>query len=136
MGLCDLVSVHHPSARSWAMPTLTLRHVPDAHKETWRAYYSDVHAGTLMRCVGNPGAAPRWQWNCGFYPGSDPGDCKAGVAQTFDEARAAFEAAWRVFLSKRTEADFDAVRHQRETTARKYARWDAGERLPHDWAEV
>src|SRR5271154_1325213 len=107
------------------MPFLTRRRIPDAHQETWLIYYGDVHAGTLMRSVGNPGAAPRWQWNCGFYPGGDPGDCKAGVAQTFDEARAAFEAAWRVFLSKRTEADFDAVRHQRETTARKYARWDA-----------
>jgi hypothetical protein len=40
-----------------------------------------------------------------------------------------FEAAWRVFLSKRTEADFQEWREQRDWTAREYAMWEAGERL-------
>jgi hypothetical protein len=40
--------------------------------------------------------------------------------------RADFERPWRVFLSKRTEADFQAWRDQRDWTARKYALWDAG----------
>jgi hypothetical protein len=31
-----------------------------------------------------------------------------GAAPTFDQARADFEAAWQAFLSKRTEADFQA----------------------------
>jgi hypothetical protein len=35
----------------------------------------------------------------------------------------------QVFLSKRTEADFQAWRDQRDWTARKYALWDAGKRL-------
>jgi hypothetical protein len=39
----------------------------------------------------------------------------------YAEARADFERAWRVFLSKRTEADFQAWRDQRDWTARKYA---------------
>ena len=46
--------------------------------------------------------------------------CRAsrhGTAATFDEARADFESALRVF-------------DQRDWTARKYALWDAGERLP------
>jgi hypothetical protein len=47
-----------------------------------------------------------------------------------DEAHADFEAAWRVFLSKRTEVDFQEWRDQRDWTARKYAIWKAGERLP------
>jgi hypothetical protein len=34
-----------------------------------------------------------------------------------------------VFLSNRTEADFQAWRDQRDWTARKYALWDAGKRL-------
>jgi len=51
-------------------------------------------------------------------------------AATFDQARADFEAAWRVFLSKRTESDFQAWRDQRDWTTRKYAMWQAGERLP------
>jgi len=57
-----------------------------------------------------------------------------GTAATFDEARADFEGAWRVFPSKRTEADFQAWRDQRDWTARKYALWDAGKRLPpNEW---
>jgi hypothetical protein len=49
---------------------------------------------------------------------------------TFDDARAGFEAAWRVFLAKRTEAEFQAWRDARDWTARKYAMWERGERLP------
>src|SRR5260221_11098981 len=71
-----------------------------------------------------------WGWHCGFYPGSYPGECASGVAATFDQARAGFEQAWRVFLSKRTEADFQEWRDQRDWTARKYAMWKAGEKLP------
>jgi hypothetical protein len=37
---------------------------------------------------------------------------------------------WRVFSAKRTEADYQAWRHQRDWTARKYAMWGRGERLP------
>jgi hypothetical protein len=48
------------------MPALTRRRDPDAHQETWLVFYGDVHAGTIMRCVGNPNAAPQWQWGCGF----------------------------------------------------------------------
>jgi hypothetical protein len=83
-----------------------------------------------MRCVGNPNMAPQWQWRCGFYPGSEPGEGKSGTAPSFEAARAAFLAAWRVFLSNRTEADFQEWRDQRDWTARKYALWGAGERLP------
>jgi hypothetical protein len=43
-----------------------------------------------------------------FYPGSQPGEQQSGTAATFDEARADFGSAWEVFLSKRTEADFQA----------------------------
>jgi len=34
-----------------------------------------------------------------------------------------------VFLSNRTEADFQAWRDERDWTERKYALWDAGKRL-------
>jgi hypothetical protein len=111
-------------------PALTRRRDPDAHQETWLVYYGDVHAGTIMRCVGNPNMAPQWQWRCGFYPGSELGECKSGTAPSFEAARAAFLAAWRVFLSNRTEADFQEWRDQCDWTARKYALWEAGERLP------
>ena len=110
------------------MSLLTRRRDHKIPQECWRVYYGDVHAGTIAQCIGNPGAAPKWQWHCGFYPGSRPGECAAGTAATFDEARSAFEAAWQVFLAKCTEADFQAWRHQRDWTARKYAAWAAGSR--------
>jgi hypothetical protein len=57
-------------------------------------------------------------------------ECTSGAAATFDQARVEFEDAWRVFLSKRTKADFETWRAQRDWTARKYAMWQAGERMP------
>jgi len=60
---------------------------------------------------------------------SDPGEHQSDTAATFEDARADFECAWQVFLSKRTEADFQAWCHERDWTERKYALWDAGKRL-------
>ncbi len=109
------------------MPALTRRRDSNLPHECWRVYYGDVQVGTIAQCVGNPGAAPKWQWHSGFYPGSRPGECTACTAATFDEARSAFEAAWQVFLAKRTEANFQAWREQRDWTARKYAAFGARE---------
>jgi hypothetical protein len=55
------------------------------------------------------------------------------AACSFEAARAEFEAARRVFLSRRTKADFQAYRDQQAWTAEKYRRFDRGERMPHDW---
>jgi hypothetical protein len=85
------------------MPALTRRRDPNAHQQTWLICYGDVHAGTIMRCVGNPNAAPQWQWGCGFYPGSRPGECTTGTAASFEAARSAFLAAW---LSNRRKPIF------------------------------
>jgi hypothetical protein len=112
------------------MLALTRRLDPDVAQETWRVHYGDVQVGTIAQCVGNPGAAPKWQWRCGFYPGSRPGECTGGTAATFDLARAAFESAWRIFLAKRTEADFQKWRDEQAWTAEKYRRFDRGERMP------
>ena len=111
------------------MPSLTRRRSTDAREECWHVYYGDVHAGTIAIRTGIPHDEDPWGWSCGFYPGSHPGECTNGVAATFDQARADFEAVWRVFLSKRREADFQAWRDQRDWTARKYALWDAGKKL-------
>ena len=112
------------------MPALTRRRNPDAPQETWHVYYCDVRIGAIAIRSGNPADTDPWAWSCGFYPGSHPREYTSGIAATFDQARAAFEAAWRVFLSHRTEADFQEWREQRDWTARKYAMWEAGERLP------
>jgi hypothetical protein len=80
-----------------------------------------------------PGEDP-WGWSCGFYFGSHPGERTNGSSATFDEARADFEEAWRAFLSRRSEADFREWRDERDRTARKYAMWEAGKRLPpNEW---
>jgi hypothetical protein len=100
-------------ALQWRMPELTRRRSPEAREECWHVYYDDAHVGSIAIRSGNPESTDPWQWHCGFYPGSRPGECTSGTAVTFGQARAAFESAWRVFLSKRTEADFQAWRNIR-----------------------
>jgi hypothetical protein len=112
------------------MPELTRRRLTDAREECWHVYYGEVLAGTIATRSGNPHDEDPWEWHCGFYPGCHPGEHQDGTAATFDEARADFEAAWKVFLAKRTEADFQTWRDQQDWTARKYAMWQAGEKLP------
>jgi hypothetical protein len=110
------------------MPELT-RHRSEHNRQCWHIYYGDVHVGTIAERTGNPHDTDPWEWNCGFYPGSHPREHQSDTAATFEDARADFERAWLVFLSKRTEADFQAWRDERDWTERKYALWDAGRRL-------
>jgi hypothetical protein len=119
-------------AESRTMPALTSRRDVESCQEYWLIYYGDVHVGTIAVRSGIPHDQPQWGWRCGFYPGSLPGECTTGTAVTFDQARAAFESAWRVFLSKRTEADFDAWRDQRDWAEERYRRFDRGELMLHD----
>jgi hypothetical protein len=114
------------------LPQLTRRRYPE-RPDCWHVYFGDVHVGTIARRTGNPHDTDPWAWRCGFYPGSHPGEHQGGTAATFDEARARFEAAWVVFLSNRTEADFDAWRDQEAWTREKYRRFDRGERMPQNW---
>jgi hypothetical protein len=111
------------------MPALTHRRYPE-RQDCWHVYYGDVHAGTIAIRVGCPHDEDPWEWSCGFYPGSRPGEIQAGTAESFDHARADFEAAWRVFLAGRREVDFEAWRYQRDATTWKYAMWDRGQKLP------
>ena len=108
--------------------TLTRRRDPN-RSDCWLIYFGDVHVGSVGRAVGTPGAAQRWVWFCGFYPGSNPGEQTHGTAATLDQARADFERAWAVFSARRTEADYEEWREQRDWTARKYAAMDRGEKV-------
>jgi len=112
------------------MPELTRRRDPH-RKDCWLIYFGDVHVGTIARAAGNPNAEPQWKWLCGFYPG--PGDQRGATADTFEAAPTLFEAAWKNYLPRCTEADFAAWRHQQLWTAEKYRRLDRGERMPPDW---
>ena len=87
-------------------PALTRRRSTDAREECWHIYYGHVHAGTIAIRSGNPHDTDPWEWNCGLYPGSHPGEHQSDTAATVDDARADFERAWQMFLSNRAEADF------------------------------
>jgi hypothetical protein len=104
------------------VPKLTRRRSTDAREECWHVYYGDVLAGRIAIGSGNPHDEAPWEWPCGFYPGSHPGEHQDGTAASFDEARSDFEAAWKDFLAKRTEADVRAWRGQQDWTARNHHR--------------
>jgi hypothetical protein len=111
-----------------ACPPLARRRYHE-RPECWHVYYGDVHVGAIVRRVGNPHDTDPWQWSCGFYPGSHPGECTEGTSESFDQAKADFASAWLI-LAKRSESDFQAWRDQRDWTAEKYRRSDRGERKP------
>jgi len=83
------------------MSALTRRRDRDRREECWLIYFGDVHVGTIAIRTGAPHEEDPWGWACGFYPGCHPRECTDGTAATFDQARADFEKAWRVFLSSR-----------------------------------
>src|SRR5690349_12552541 len=85
------------------MPQLTRRRDPEARHECWQVYYGDVQVGTISERAGVPTDADRWGWTCGFFPLSHQGRRAEGTALTFDQARAAFEAAWREYLPTCTD---------------------------------
>ena len=115
------------------MPVLTRRRYPE-RQDCWHVYFGDVQVGTIVRSVGNPNAEAQWQWQCGFYPGSEPGEYRYGPAPSFAQARSDFEVAWRIFSASRTEVDYQAWRDQRDWTARKYAMRERGEKFPSQFA--
>jgi hypothetical protein len=87
------------------MPELTRRRSADHRHKCWHIYYGDFHDGTIVERVGNP-HDNQWQWSCGFYPGSEPGEISSDTAATFEEARADFARAWQVFFSGVTQFEF------------------------------
>jgi hypothetical protein len=95
-------------------------------------------ARLLRRCPCRHDRAPlrrsvdvdQWGWILGFYPGTEVGEYRDGTAETFDLARADFDAAWKALLPTLTEAHFLRRRDARDWTAKKYAMWERGELLP------
>ena len=107
------------------MPELARRRNPAAPDERWHVYRDPVPVPRMRKIIG---AGP-----VASIPGCHPRECTGGNAATFDQARADFEDAWRVFLSNRIAADFQAWRDQRDWTVEKYRRFDRGERMPPNW---
>jgi hypothetical protein len=105
------------------MPILTRKCVND-RPVTWHVHYAGVRVGVIVERSGAPPSSDQWEWLCGFYPGSNPGEQRFGTAANFDAARAAFEVAWRDYLPKRTDADFEEWRQDAAWHTAKYVRWD------------
>lgn len=60
------------------MPELTRRQSPD-RADRWHIYFGDVHVGTIAKSNSIPSGESQWQWLCGFYPGSEPGEQCGGT---------------------------------------------------------
>jgi hypothetical protein len=84
----------------------------------------------IARRSGCPADVDQWEWGCGFYPGTEPGQGESGTAADFEASRVEFEAAWKRLLPMLTEASFQEWRDQRAWTAEKYAMWDHSEKMP------
>jgi hypothetical protein len=67
-------------------------------QDCWHIYYGDVHAGTIAKRVGSPHVTDQWEWRCGLYPGSRPGEIRSGTSATFDDARAILAALGSSFF--------------------------------------
>ena len=113
-------------ARISGMPELTSRRYLEAAQECWHVYCGDIHAGTIAKRIGIPPGEDPWAWACGFYPGSHPGEHTSGSASTVEQARADFQEAWKVFLSHRTETDFQAWRENTPCGTLPLNEWEPG----------
>ena len=114
------------------MTSLTRRRSDNPHLVTWHVYCGEVHVGTIGERAGVPFDVDQWQWSCGFYPGLHPGQHRYGIAATFEEARAGFEADWRALLPEIPEGAFDEYRRVRNYKAEIRAIHARGEKLPSE----
>jgi hypothetical protein len=83
------------------MPELIRKRVND-RPVTWHVHYAGVRVGVIVERSGALPTSDQWEWHCGFYPCSNPGEQRFGPASRFEAARLAFEAAWRAYLHKRS----------------------------------
>lgn len=116
------------------MPELTRRRYRLRREECWHVDYGDVQVGAIARRSGAPIDGPQWEWSCGFYPGTEPGQHSTGTAETLALARAEFGRACEVLFATRTEADFQKRRDAQAFTAWKYTMWNADTKLPTQMA--
>src|SRR5258707_849598 len=108
------------------MPELTRRRSTDAREECWHVHYGDVLAGTIPIRNGNPHDEDPWDWHCGFYPGCHPGEPRPASRRPAPISKKHGRFFWR----NEPRLTFRRGRDQQDWTARKYAIWQAGEKLP------
>ena len=115
------------------MPALTRKRVND-RPVTWHVHFDGVRVGVIVERSGVARAA---EIRGSGIAASIRAAIRATIATarrpSFEAARAAFEAAWRDYLPRRSEADFQEWRDQDAWTAEKYRRFDRGERKSPNW---
>jgi hypothetical protein len=94
---------------------------PD-RQDCWRVFYGDVCVGTIARRAGVPTHVDQWEWRCGFLSGH-------GARSGSERNRPRHRPGPRRFPAL-PEGSFQEWRDQRDWTARKFATWARGERLP------
>jgi hypothetical protein len=112
------------------MTELTRRRDRDLGDNQWHIFHGDVRVGRIGKRAGVPINVDQWGWSCGFSPASDRGIVEAGPAADFEQARLAFEQAWRTIRPRCTEADFAGYRRQRASNNWKQKMWATGCKLP------
>lgn len=108
------------------MTPLTRRRDDTENLEQWSIYDGDVQVG-LMRKVNATGGQMIWQWSCGLRALAHQ---PSGSADTFDEAREAFQKAWEKVEPQITPEMRTEWLEHRAFTAWKYAMQDANCRMP------
>lgn len=108
------------------------RRLLNEDKETWAIMLDDIRVGAISKRSGAPLHEPQWRWDCGFYPGIEPGQHQDGVAETFDEARIEFQAAWERLQGVMTADAFDRYREWRKCDQRRWQRIREGWKPP-EW---
>ena len=111
------------------MTGLTRRLQPDQHRVCWDILYDDIYVDSIVARAGVPKDVEQWGWYCGFYPVSHRGVRAEGIAASFDEAHAAFEAAWRA-PAQCSEDDFAEHRYHRAFIKWRYRMWSEGRKVP------
>jgi hypothetical protein len=115
------------------MPALTRKRVNDL-PVTWHVHFAGVRVGVISERSGAPPSSDQWEWHCGFYSGSNPGEQRYGTAADFDAARTAFEIAWREYcLSAAKRTSRNGARTRRGTPQNMRggtARASAGSSMP------
>ncbi len=93
----------------------------DAEPDSWSIWYDNVCVGSIAKQPWNTQHGIRWLWTCGFQPGATPKDYSSGLTDTFEEARDQWQAAWEVYLPRRTDIDFEEWRQHQRFMANKMA---------------
>jgi len=109
-------------------PALTRRSSADP-PDCWHIYYCDVQAGTIAMRAGNPHDTDPWEWSCGFYRGRGPAESSPAHRRPLSKPAPNSGPLGRSFW-RTAPTPIQAWRYQRDSTAWKYAMWDARMKLP------